>query len=288
MAQRQQARLSVGEPRPLRVGLLQTAPTFNAVEQNLAAISAVRRTIGPVDLAVTPELSALGYGFVAPHEQAVLDRDDPRLVDLASEGVALGFAERGVASLPWNSYLFGGAGAPLSVQRKLHPVSYAPWNEQLLFQPGDALETATVGDATVATVICNDMWHPIVPWLASQAGADVVLVPVASLDGTEHIRSTWETILRHTAILLQCYVVFVNRCGVDSGALFWGGSRVLGPDGETIAALGAEPGAVAVDLDLAALRQRRADVPLLAERRVDLIANLAAISAPRLRKECHV
>ena len=280
MAERQQARLSLEEPHPLQVGLLQTAPTFNAVEQNLAAISALRQSIGPVDIAVTPELSALGYGFVAPHDAAVLDRDDPRLGDLASEGVALGFAENSVSGLPRNSYLFGGAEGPLSVQRKLHPVSYAPWNEHLLFQPGDALETATVGDATIATVICNDMWHPVVPWLASQSGAEVMLVPVASLAGTEHIRGTWETILRHTAILLQCYVVFVNRCGTDSGASFWGGSRVLGPDGETIVSLGAEPAAVAVELDLVSLRRRRAQVPLLAERRIDLLADIRAISAP--------
>jgi predicted amidohydrolase len=271
VAQRQQAELSAEEPRPLRVGLLQTAPVFNAVEENLAGIAALRTRLGEVDLAVTPELSATGYGFVAAEEGTLLERDDPRLVELAAAGVGIGFAERRDDGLPWNSYLLGAG-----LQHKLHPVSYAPWNEHLLFQAGDALETAEVADARVATVICNDMWHPAVPWLAARAGAEVLVVPVASIAGADPagIRRTWDVILRHAALLLQCYVVFVNRCGVDSGELFWGGSRVLGPDGETLASLGADPGAVAVELDLAALRRRRADVPLLAEGRIELVTDL--------------
>lgn len=269
MAERQQAELSAQEPRPLRVGLLQTAPVFNAVADNLAGIAALRATLGPVDLAVTPELSATGYGFVAADEP--LAADDPRLAELAAAGVGVGFAQRHGAGLPWNSYLLGP-----SLQHKLYPVSYAPWNEHLLFEPGRELAAAEVGDVRLATVICNDMWHPTVPWLAARAGAEVLIVPVASIAGADPagIRRTWEVILQHTALLLQCYVVFVNRCGVDSGEPFWGGSRVVGPDGTTLVALGAEPGAVAVDLDLAALRRRRAEVPLLAEERVELVTDL--------------
>lgn len=271
MAARQQAELSAKGPRPLRVGLLQTAPTFSAVEENLAQIAALRADLGAVDLAVTPELSATGYGFVEAEEDTLLRCDDPRLAELAAAGVGVGFAERCDTGLPWNSYRIGAG-----LQRKLYPVSYAPWNEHLLFQPGSTLEPTEVADARVATVICNDMWHPAVPWLAARGGAEVLVVPVASIAGAdpEGIRCTWAIIVQHAAILLQCYVVFVNRCGVDSGEPFWGGSRVVGPDGETLASLGAEPGAVAVDLDLAALRRRRAEVPLLAEERVELVADL--------------
>jgi predicted amidohydrolase len=271
VAERQQAELSAEGPRPLRVGLLQTAPVFTAVADNLAGIAALRATIGPVDLAVTPELSVTGYGFVAADEDTLLEPDDPRLVALAAAGVGVGFAQRRDSGLPWNSYLLGA-----SLQHKLYPVSYAPWNEHLLFQPGGELATTEVADARLATLICNDMWHPTVPWLAARAGAEVLVVPVASIAGADPagIRRTWEVILQHTALLLQCYVVFVNRCGVDSGEPFWGGSRVVGPDGETLASLGAEPGAVAVELDLAALRRRRAQVPLLAEERIELVTDL--------------
>ena len=35
--------------------------------------------------------------------------------------------------------------------------------------------------------------------------------------------------------MLQCYVVFVNRVGVEPGLRFWGGSHVYDPEGELVA-----------------------------------------------------
>lgn len=277
MAERQQAEVTGGldEPRTLRVGLLQTAPVFGAPEDNLARIAELRSSLGPIDLALTPELSVNGYGF-APHaETDLFTSDDPLLAALASQGVGVGFAEKSCSGLPWNAYLLSD---PLTgtrhLQRKLHPVSYAPWNEHLSFQPGAQLQTVDFRAARIATAICNDMWHPVVPWLAARSGAEVLVVPVASIEGSDptRIRRTWEVILEHAAVLLQCYVVFVNRCGTDSGARFWGGSRVLGPDGSVLACLGDEPGTAVAELDMTALRRLRAEVPLLAESRTDFLA----------------
>lgn len=279
MAQRQQPELTVTagqESHTLRVGLLQTAPVFGAVEENLAGIAELRNSLScPIDLALTPELSVNGYGFPPHQETHLFASDDPRLAALVSEAVGVGFAEKSASGLPWNAYLLSD---PLTgtrhLQRKLHPVSYAPWNEHLSFQPGAELQTVGFRTARIASAICNDMWHPVVPWLAAQSGAEVLVVPVASMEGSDPagIRRTWEVILEHAAVLLQCYVVFVNRCGTDGGARFWGGSRVLGPDGSILARLGDEPDAAVAELDMTALRRLRAEVPLLAESRTDFLA----------------
>ncbi|WP_167746406.1 carbon-nitrogen hydrolase family protein [Streptomyces melanosporofaciens] len=257
------------------MGLLQTAPVFGAVGENLAGIAELHGSLNRVDLALTPELSVSGYGF-APHaETDLLAGDDPRLAALVSAGVGVGFAEKSASGLPWNSYLLTDPPTGTRhLQRKLHPVSYAPWNEHLSFRPGAELRTAGFGAARIATVICNDMWHPVIPWLAAQGGAEVLIVPVASMAGTDPagIRRTWEVILEHAAVLLQCYVVFVNRCGTDGDVRFWGGSRVVGPDGGVLVHLGDEPGAAFADLDLKALRRLRAEVPMRAEARADFLA----------------
>ncbi|RFU85713.1 amidohydrolase [Streptomyces triticagri] len=271
------------ESATLSVGLLQTAPVFGALDANLAGIEELRARIGPVDLALTPELSLHGYGF-APHRQEdLLTEDDPRLAALAAAGVGVGFAERSPAGLPWNSYLLSDPQAGTShLHRKLQPVSYAPWNEHLSFQPGAVLRATTFRGVRIATVICNDMWHPVVPWLAARDGAEVLIVPVASMEGADpaRIRRTWEVMLEHAAVLLQCYVVFVNRCGTDGEALFWGGSRVIGPGGDVLTELGGEPDATSAELDLAALRRQRRDVPLLAEGRTDLLPAAGPSSCP--------
>lgn len=280
MAQRAQLELNNNpdQPTTLRVGLIQTSPQFGAVAANIAQISDLQATLEPVDLAVTAELSAAGYGFTAIPEGDQLAIDDSRLDALLTgpAGIGIGFAEQNTSGRPWNSYLIAD---PLTGSRqrqhKLHPVSYAPWNEHLAFQPGAALHNAEFRGANTATIICNDMWHPTLPWLAAHRGAEVLIVPVASIEGTDGtaIRRTWQVILEHASMLLQCYVVFVNRCGSDSGERFWGGSRILGPDGTILAELDDEPGTAVADLDLTALRRLRADRPILPESRVDLLSD---------------
>jgi predicted amidohydrolase len=280
MAQRQQAEVSRGqESHTVRVGLLQTAPRFGAVEENLADIAELHDVLDPVDLAFTPELSVSGYGFAAYEGANQITVDDDRLNVVTAKGIGVGFAEKNNSGLPWNSYLLTDpvTGAR-HLQRKLHPVSYAPWNEHRLFQAGQESSTTDMRGGRIATVICNDMWHPAVPWLVSRSGAEVLIVPVASAEGADpaRIKYLWQVILEHTAILLQCYVVFVNRCGTDGGATFWGGSRVLNPDGSVLTSLGTEAAAAVAELDLTALRRLRAEVPLLTESRSDFLAEALA------------
>jgi predicted amidohydrolase len=269
------------------VGLLQTAPRFGRVDENLDDLADLLHDVPDVDLALTAELAATGYGFARPVDAALLGADDPRLqaVVSGSAAVGVGFAERSDADSPWNSYLLTDPVTGVTrVQRKLHPVSYAPWNENLIFAPGARLEVVDVRGARTATVICNDMWHPVVPWLAASLGAEVLIVPVSSMVGpdVQRIRHTWQVILEHAALLLQCYVVFINRCGEDGGSRFWGGSCVVGPDGEVVTSLRDERGTAVANLDLSALRQLRAEIPLRAESRVDFLAgSLASIAGER-------
>jgi predicted amidohydrolase len=270
------------QPHTLRVGLLQTAPQFGRVDANIAGILRLREHVGEVDLAVTPELALNGYSFNAHDDPHALAPTDKRLRSLArgiDAAAGIGYAESTTTGLPRTAYLLTEPEAGVSVvQHKIHPVSYAPWNEHLSFQAGETVSTASIGGVVVGSVICNDMWHPVVPWLAVQAGAEVIVVPVASMEGADpgSVQRTWQVILEHAALLLQCYIVFVNRCGTDDGARFWGGSRVLGPDGNTLARLDDTEGAVEVTLDLTHLRDMRRHSPVLAESRPAVIADILA------------
>lgn len=278
MVDSQQAQL-MSQPSPtdtFSVGLLQTAPVFGQVEANIRRILELRDGLGDVDLALTPELAVNGFGFDAEADYRPLTADDERLSAFANRrgAIGIGFAETVGEGRPRNAYLITGR-EEHHLQHKIHPVSYAPWNEHLGFDAGDALGTAVVRGARCATIICNDMWHPVIPWLAAQAGAEVLIVPVASIEGVNaaQVQRTWQVILEHAALLLQCYVVFINRCGTDSGANFWGGSRILGPDGSTLAEAGDTETTLQATLDLTALRALRARTPLLAESRHDVVLN---------------
>jgi len=81
--------------------------------------------------------------------------------------------------------------------------------------------------------------------------------------------------LTHAAVVLQVYVIFVNRCGSENDREFWGGSRVIGPSGDVLGRLGGEPGELDCVLDLEELRTLRRRWPLLQESRAELVAREA-------------
>ncbi len=276
MVDSQQAQV-MSQPSPadtLSVALLQTAPVFGQVEANIRRILELSDGLDDVDLVLTPELAVNGFGFDAEADYRPLTEDDKRLSALANRrgAMGIGFAETVGEGRPRNAYLVTGR-EEHHLQRKIHPVSYAPWNEHRGFEAGDELGTAVIRGARCATVICNDMWHPVIPWLAAQAGAEVLIIPVASIEGVNaaQVQRTWQVILEHAALLLQCYVVFINRCGTDGGAKFWGRSRILGPDGATLAEAGDAETTLQATLDLAALRALRARTPILDESRHDVV-----------------
>src|SRR5690625_1258268 len=240
----------------LRVGLVQTAPRAQSLESNVRDLWTLAGPLDGVDLIVTPELGLPGYAVAAR------DRPTPLTVDAVVEAharpdavVGVGFAEARDTAMPFNSYALIGPGAT-EVQRKLHPVATSPFDEHVVYAAGDALRASSIHGVPVTTVVCNDMWHPVVPWLAVQQGAEVLVVPVASAESAAPgVQEVWDAILRHTAAVLQCYVVFVNRCGPDGPFDFWGGSRVIGPEGEVLTHLGRTRAATQVTLDLVRLRR---------------------------------
>ncbi len=270
-------------PHRITVRLLQTDPQLGDVAGNLARLDSLVSTEPSVDLVVTPELATHGYHLGLLDDPAPLAADDPRLMRLGEHGptVVAGFVER----RDGRTYNSAGviSGGSLAVQRKISLPHYGRWEERDHFVPGDAIGVHDVAGARAAVLVCNDIWQPALPWLAAQAGAEVLVVPVNSVvsDVGTPTADVWDTILRHAALTLQVYVVFVNRVGHEGGGEFWGGSRVVSPTGDVLAQLGAEPGEVTVTLDLVALRQLRADWPLLADPPLELVAREAARLAAR-------
>lgn len=74
------------------------------------------------------------------------------------------------------------------------------------------------------------------------------------------------------ATLLTDFVLHCNRAGFEDGLNFWGGSTVFGPDGNLVAeAPQFEEALLTAELDLAALRRVRLQLPLLRDERPDLL-----------------
>ncbi|KAA6214803.1 amidohydrolase [Streptomyces albofaciens JCM 4342] len=267
----------------MRVALAQTDCALGEVDANVAT---AREQVGQAaeqgaDLVVFPELSLHGYHLgVLPRDVSV-EAQDPRLRDLSTLGpdVLVGFHEHTVLRA-YNTATYYTDGALLHAHRKLYLPNYLSWEERKHVSPGQSLRayslTKSPSGGRGATLVCNDAWQPVLPWLAVQDGAEVLFIPTnsaASLDPEAmDTGSYWDTLLSYTARMLQCWIVFVNRVGNEHGATFWGGSRVVDPRGTVVAqAPKWEPALVTVDIDPSEARRQRRAVPLVAEARLGLI-----------------
>lgn len=269
----------------MRVALAQTDSQLGDVAANLetAAEQVEQAAQQHADLVVFPELSLHGYHLGALKREddlESLEMRDPRLLALSAHGpgVLPGFHER-TSMRAYNTSAYYVGGELVHAHRKLYLPTYLAWEERKHVSPGQSLRAYDLphdSGGRGATLICNDAWQPVLPWLAVQDGAEVIFVPTnsaASLD-PENMDTTlyWDTLLSYTAKMLQAWVVFVNRVGNEHGASFWGGSRVIDPRGNVMAqAPKWESALLTVDIDVHEARRARRSVPLIAEARLGLI-----------------
>ncbi|MFD7662851.1 nitrilase-related carbon-nitrogen hydrolase [Streptomyces sp. NPDC059788] len=267
----------------MRVALAQTDCALGEVDANLAVVreEVEKSAEQGADLVVFPELSLHGYHLGALPTDSSIEAQDPRLRDLSVLGpdVLVGFHEHSVLRA-YNTAAYYAGGALLHAHRKLYLPNYLSWEERKHVSPGQSLRaydlTKSPSGGRGATLVCNDAWQPVLPWLAVQDGAEVLFVPTnsaASLDPEAMDTGLyWDTLLSYTARMLQCWIVFVNRVGSERGAAFWGGSRVVDPRGTVVAqAPKWEAALVTVDIDPSEARRQRRAVPLVAEARLGLI-----------------
>lgn len=272
------------KPARPRVRVEQGSPALGDVSANLdamlaAADAAVR---DGVDLLVFPELALTGYGLRDHVAECAITLDAPELDALtaASEKVSLafGFVEESSQHLFFNSAAYCEGGRLLSVHRKVHLPTYGLFEEGRYFAAGDAVRAFDTRFGRIAMLVCEDVWHLPMPYLAALDGALAILALSASPTrgvGTEgKAKSTlaWERLLLTYASSLTVFMVYSNRAGFEDGVGFWGGSAVVSPSGEVIAR-GAyhETDRVDAELDFELVRRERIHTPLLRDERLDVV-----------------
>jgi predicted amidohydrolase len=262
----------------MRVALAQLDCALGDVAENARR---AREAIGRAreqraDLVVFPELNLTGYAI---DDDVAMAPDDPVIMELGAEAgdmaIVLGFVEQGPIHR-YNSAIYLEAGRAAHVHRKTYLPTFGVFEERKRFSPGQVVRAFDSALGRFAMLICFDFWQAPVPYLAVHDGARAIFIPTCSpvpSGGVAEIRRDWDYLLRVHARFLQTWLIYVNRVGEEAGATFWGGSQIVDPWGDVVAeAPGDEPALIVADVDVAAVRRRRHEVPLLKEARLGLLA----------------
>jgi predicted amidohydrolase len=227
----------------------QFAPRKAELSCNLDRIAEIARQAAGegADLVLFPETATSGYfleGGVlesALHVDDLLHELDERLSGFASD-IAVGFYERHEGNL-YNScaYLSWHEGARVVfVYRKFFLATYGVFDEERFVSRGRELGVFDTRFGRMAILICEDVWHSIMPTLCALAGATLLLVPSASpargFDGARPANlDRYERLLRCLTEEHGVYCGNAMLCGFEGGKGFPGGSMIVDPFGEVIA-----------------------------------------------------
>jgi predicted amidohydrolase len=225
----------------VRVGIAQWTPERDP-DVNLRTAQAAVRELARrgCQLALLPELWLCGYrtaSLAADARAAAEPIDGPVQRHLAALAAATGvvlcagsFPELDGGQLFNTAVVYGPAGDLLLRHRKTHLYGAEPE----VFRPGD---TVTAGDVAgigrVGLCVCFDGDFPETARALRNAGADLVLHPSA-YEAT--VDRWWDTIYPAHALCNGQWWISANQHGGASADRMLGGSRVIAPDGRTVAA----------------------------------------------------
>ena len=270
------------------VRLVQVKPSKGRYAENLAQSSKIFAQIvaeRTPDLVVFPEGAMTGYflegavydlarsagGFADDLVRAWREAAGEREVELCS-----GFYENDNGTF-YNSAIYLRVGRKdhriLHVHRKMFLATYGVFDEERFLSRGHRLQTFETRIGRVAMLICEDVWHAIMPTIAAIKGAQVLIVPSAApgrgIDGDENELTSitrWREILRGAAAEHGVYVLYTGLTGFEGGKGMSGSSCIVDPRGHVLVQA-PELGECVVDgtIDLREAEIARASLPLLGD-----------------------
>jgi len=276
----------------VKLAIVQFKPRKGEVEANLAALGDVFAQLAaeekPYDLIVFPEAALTGYFLEgAVYELAFstntlaerlarLWRERAPVKRLKPVDVAIGFYENDGGTYH-NSAMYLHVTPEhhevIHVHRKMFLPTYGVFDEERFLSRGRRLQAFDTRFGRMALLICEDMWHALMPTIAAIKGARALIVPSASpgrgIEGREgELESIryWHELLHATAVEHGVFIFYAGLAGFEGGKGMTGSSRVVDPRGATLAeapALGTC--IIRADIDFGEVDLARASLPLLGD-----------------------
>jgi predicted amidohydrolase len=156
--------------------------------------------------------------------------------------------------------------------RKMFLPTHSVFEEKRYFRPGYEPAVFDTDIGRIGLIICYDLYFPEVARLTRLEGAQLIVCISAS----PAVRRVFFEILTNArAIENTTYLAFVNLAGIEDGLQFWGGSRVISPNGRCqVQAKYDEEDLVTCEIDYSDIKAIEASIPTLKDLRPELFDKL--------------
>lgn len=201
------------------------------------------------DLIVFPELSLTGYSVKDLNFTISVDLNKTKLLDKLKAkskkiSIICGLVEEDENFSIYNSGIFISDGEVIFSHRKIYPPTYGLFEEFRYFSRGKECKAHETKIGKLGLLVCEDLWHLSLPYTVAMDGAQIIVGIAASptrlaANYDKAKLKNYDVNSEHHktyARLLSGYFIFSNRVGFEDGINFWGGSEIVDPFGNVLAA----------------------------------------------------
>ncbi|MBK6504337.1 MAG: hypothetical protein IPG02_01370 [Ignavibacteria bacterium] len=244
------------------------------------------------ELIVFPELSLTGYSLKDINTDIAIVPGSSKLLAKLKQvskkiDIVCGLAEEGEKYDIFNSAAYFSDGEFKFTHKKVYPPTYGLFEEMRYFSRGKDCRAHETKFGKLALLVCEDLWHISLPYIAAMDGAKIIIGIAASptklATGSETFANYDVNTQQHRtfARLLSSYMIFSNRVGYEDGVNFWGGSEVVDPFGTVIAVAKIfEEDMIYADIDMSEVKRARQQARHFLDENIDItLKNLERIES---------
>jgi predicted amidohydrolase len=232
------------------------------------------------DLVIFPELSLTGYTVKDQIYELAETIPGPstniveNIAKKSKTHIIFGMPElsQKAQATIYNTAVLVGPKGIIGKYRKMYLPTHSIFEEKRYFRPGYQTAVFDTELGKIGLVICYDLFFPEVVRLARLEGAQLIVCISAS---PAVRRGFFETLTVARAMENTAFLAYVNLVGIEDGLQFWGGSRLIGPQGKVLVkAKYDEEDFVIGSVDYSDIRSVETFVPTLRDLRPELFTKL--------------
>ena len=254
-----------------RAGVVQFDIKSGQIKTNLNTILGYLEQLAcdNVNLAVLPEMFSCSFDNtnLKTHAKAT-DKVLERLCQFAKKNqmaIAGSLPENKNRQI-FNTLVFIDHDGKIKVKyRKIH--LFRLTDEHLYYTAGNEINVFDSSFGRIGFMTCYDLRFPELARKLSLRGVQMIIV---SAQWPEARKEHWETLIKARAIENQLFMVCSNRTGMENDLQFPGMSMVVNPIGNILIQAKNKEACVYADIDLSLLKDTRALMPCMTDRRDDI------------------